>query len=125
VFTPPKGYSIMKKPMASEQSKLLLEHYREYQRLQERTVSLREFAKYLNINESTLNLLINDKRPMSNHMALHLAKKTGDNRFLDVQHLPHPDPNYTYVTSEWTHLSDYEKRAIRDQVAEYRTKKKQ
>lgn len=124
MFTTLKGYGIMQKTMASEQSKLLLEHYREYQRLQERTVSLREFAKYLNINESTLNLLINDKRPMSNHMALHLAKKTGDNRFLDVQHLPHPDPLYGYVVSEWKNLNDEQKRAVRDQVAEYRTKKK-
>ena len=115
----------MKTQMPSPQSKLLLDHYLEFQRREERPVTLREFARFLEIHETTLNLLINDKRQMSKQMAAHLGKKTGDNRFYDLKQMPHPDPNYIYVTSEWTHLSDYEKRAIRDQVAEYRTKKKQ
>jgi plasmid maintenance system antidote protein VapI len=51
--------------MASDQSKLLLEHYLDYQRDQERQVSLKEYAALLGIHETTLNLLINDRRPKS------------------------------------------------------------
>lgn len=111
--------------MPSQQSKLLLEHYLEFQKREERKVTLREFARHLDIHEVTLNLIINDKRPMSRQMAAHLGQKTGDNRFYDLKNMPHPDPNFTYVTKEWSQLSDEQKRAVRDQVAEYRTKKKQ
>ena len=106
--------------MPSEQSKLLLEHYLEYQRREQKTITAREFSKHLGIHETTLSLLMNDKEKISNQMAARLGKKTGDYRFYDLNQLPHPDPLYGYITSEWKHLTDEQKRAIKEQVAEYR-----
>lgn len=106
--------------MASDQSKLLLEHYLSFQRRLERTVTLKDFAAHLEIHETTLNLLINDKRSMSGKMAVHLASKTGDHRFLDLKQLPHPDPLFSYVSMEWPHLNAEQQRAVRDQIAKYR-----
>lgn len=106
-------------PMASTQSKLILEHYLDYQRQQERQITLKEYAEHLQIHETTLNLLINDKRSISNNMAAHLAKKTGDNRFYDLKGLPHPDPIFTYVVNKWQELKPEFQRMIKDQVAKY------
>lgn len=106
--------------MASDQSKLLFEHYLDHQRERGRQVTLREYAEFLEIHESTLNLLINDKREISGSMAVHLAAKTGDNRFLDLKRLPHPDPLFSYVTMEWPNLRPEQQQAIRDQIAHYR-----
>lgn len=105
--------------MATQQSKLILEHYLNYQRSMERQMTLREFSIFLGIHETTLNLLINDKREISGRMAVHLASKTNDNRFLDLKRIPHQDPLFSYVSNEWSKLKPEQKKAIRDQIEIY------
>lgn len=111
----------MSSTMTSDQAKLILEHYLDYQRDQERQVTLKEFAALLEIHETTLNLLINDKRQISGRMAVHLAAVLHDNRFLDLINVPHPDPLFSYVSREWPNLLPEQQAAIRDQIAKYRT----
>jgi len=107
--------------MTSSQTKLLLEHFFAFQKDAQRVVSLREFAEHLKIHESTLNLLVNDRRKITERMAAYLARRTGDPRFYDLRHLPHMDPLLSYISTEWPNLKPEERMALRDQVASYRT----
>ncbi len=107
--------------MITPQSKLLLEHFQAFQTKAERVVSLREFSEYLKIHESTLNLLINDKRKMTERMAANLARRTGDRRFYDLKEMPHVDPLFSYISKEWPNLKPEQQLAVRDQIAKYRT----
>lgn len=113
--------------MKTTAASLLLEHYLEYQRKVGRLLTQKDFAEeYLKIHEVTFNHLMNGRRKFTDKMAIHCYKITGDDRFLALNRLPTPnnDEAINYVVINWDRLQDGERKAVRDQVAEYITKRK-
>jgi len=102
---------------------LLLERYLKWQAEQGGRKSLREFAKYLEIHEVTLNRLMNKPIPASKQMLVHLAQKLNDPRFLDLENIPRPDPDLQTLSRLWPSLPAETRHAIREQAEKYVTNK--
>jgi hypothetical protein len=94
---------------------LLTENFLDWQKGQGQVRKLKDFADYLEIHEVTLNQLINDRKPASEKMLVHLAQKTGDVRFYNVADLPSPDPDLQALTRIWPHLTEEARHALRSQ----------
>lgn len=105
--------------MASLFKELLLEHFLDFQREQGERKTLREFAKFLDENETTLNLLMNEKRPPSVKKAAKYAEKTGDMRFYAAVGAPAPDPNLTYITNVWEDLPPSAQKKLAEEAEKY------
>jgi hypothetical protein len=100
---------------------LLLERYLQWQSEQGGRRSLREFAQYLEIHEVTLNRLMNKPIPASKQMLVHLAQKLNDPRFLDLENIPHPDPDLQTLSRLWPRLSEETRHTLREQAEKYVT----
>jgi transcriptional regulator with XRE-family HTH domain len=107
--------------MASLGTKLLLQHYLDWQKREGSVKTLKEFASFCGINESYFNLVMNEKRPFTQKMAFKLAKVLNDPQFYDVVDLPRPDPDLQALTQIWPLLDETSRHTLRKQGERYVT----
>lgn len=91
---------------------LLLEHRQEYERQIRRSVSQKEFAEYIGIDDKNYNHIYTGRRKPSKKMLMHLVSFFGDMRFYDAVGEPRPDEGLKYIQTAWGRLP----KQIRDQM---------
>ncbi len=113
-------YSHMKSPAAE----LLLEKFLDYQKEQGEIKKLKDFAAHCHISETYMNLIMNDRRPLTSKLAVHLAKVLNEPRFYDAVNIPRSDPldpDLQALTYLWPRLTEEERHAVREQGEHYAT----
>ena len=104
---------------------LLTDNFLKWQKDQGQVRKLKDFADYLDIHEVTLNQLINGRKKATSKMLIHLAQKTGDIRFYDIENLPHPDPDLQTLNRLWPFLTEDSRHTILKQAEKYATDNEQ
>jgi transcriptional regulator with XRE-family HTH domain len=80
--------------------------------------TLEQFSEYLNIGRSTLSKWMNGtSRPGSDTIG-QVADKLGPEIY-DILGVPRPDPDLLYIIKRWPAMSDEQRRAIKEQAAQY------
>jgi hypothetical protein len=94
------------------------------QRDKRRRLTIKEFADYLQENESSLNLMMNGKRSITKGKLLKFGEKLKDNRFYELAGETPPDPDLLYIQQNWPQIPNELRRNLREQAEKYSNKKK-
>ena len=93
---------------------LLLEYRQKYEKQIRRSVSQKEFAEYMGIDDKNYNHIYTGRRKPSKKMLVYFAQFFDDMRFYDAVGEPRPDDELKYIQSTWGRLP----KQIRDEMYE-------
>lgn len=102
---------------------LLTRKYLQWQASAGTRKTLDEFAAYIGISRPLLNMWSNGKRKPSPAKIKSLADLFG-NEIYDALDLPRPDPDLQYIQAHWINVPTETRRAIRESIRKYETKRK-
>lgn len=97
--------------------------YLEWQRTQGGRKTVKEFAAYIGVSQSTISSWWNEDRKPEGENLRRLAEKLGIEVY-DVLGIPRPDSNLLYIQSIWQELEPEKRTALREQAERYVTKNK-
>jgi transcriptional regulator with XRE-family HTH domain len=83
--------------------------------------TVREFAKYIGVGQSSISMWWNGERLPEGENVQKLAQKLGLEVY-DVLGLPRPDANLHYLQKHWDDFSPEVQRTLREQAEEFMTK---
>ena len=83
---------------------LLFEKIQEYEQQIRRTVSQKEFADYIGIDDKNFNHIFTGRRRPSKAVLEHLVDFFDDQRFYDAVGIPRPDDKLIYIQASWGRL---------------------
>lgn len=96
----------------------------EWQQEQGGRKTVKEFAKYLGVAQSTISMWWNnEEREPDGEYLRKIAEKFGIEVY-DILGKPRPDEDLLYLQSVWETLPSEERRAIRERVKKYASKNK-
>lgn len=98
---------------------LLRQNLINLQKEQDRLITIKEFAEYLEENESSLNLMMNGKRPVSNNKLVKFGMKTKDARFYELAGKEPPDPDFEYFQENWKDFDPKLRKQLRQDAENY------
>ena len=113
----------MNPKQTSDISALLLEHHSEYQKKIGHYVTVKEFAKYMSVNEKEYSAIYHKKRKLTREMAKKFADKLDDLRFFDAAGEERPNEIAYRIEREWDVMPEEYKKQVRDAVSKYMTDK--
>lgn len=85
--------------------------------------TVKEFAAYIGVSQSTISMWWNEGRKPEGDNLRKLAEKLGIEVY-DILGVPRPDKDLLYLQSIWKELEPEKKTALREQAEKYFTKKK-
>jgi len=91
---------------------LLFEHLQGYEMQVRRTVSQKEFAEYIGIDDKLYNHIFTGRRKPSIKVLKHLVAFFDDQRFYDAVGVPRPDDELIYIQTSWGRLP----KQVRDEM---------
>jgi transcriptional regulator with XRE-family HTH domain len=91
---------------------LLLEHRQRYEQQIRRSVSQKEFAEYIGIDDKLYNHIYTGRRKPSAEVLKKLAVFFDDMRFYDAVGVPRPDDELKYIQASWGRLP----KSVRDEM---------
>lgn len=83
---------------------LLFEHLQDYEKKIRRTVSQKEFAEYIGIDDKLYNHIFTGRRKPSKEVLMHLVEFFDDQRYYDAVGIPRPDDELIYIQTAWGRL---------------------
>ena len=104
-------------------SKYLEQKFLEWQQREGGRRTVKEFAAYIGVSQSTISTWWNDERKPEGDNLLKLAMKLGVEVY-DVLGKPRPDSDLLYLQTIWNELPNESRRALREQAERYTHKKK-
>lgn len=104
-------------------SKFLENKFLEWQQREGGRRTVKEFAAYIGVSQSTISMWWNEGRQPEGDNLLKLAMKLGVEVY-DVLGKPRPDIDLLYLQTIWNDLSNESRRALREQGEKYYFKKK-
>jgi len=94
----------------------------EWQASQGKRKTIEEFAAYLGTSRPIVNMWMNgNKKPGAENIKL--LAQIFDYEIYDVLEKERPDPDLTYLQAHWLNLPPKIKKALREEVEKYITKK--
>lgn len=102
-------------------SKLLNEHFLKWQIESGERRKLKEFADYLGVGETMLNLIINNKKRPTRPFIIRCAERLADDRFYQLTGIIPPNSDLYYIQTHLTEISPTQARALREQMEKYIT----
>jgi hypothetical protein len=104
-------------------SRLLLEHYLEWQQSEGSLKTAKEFCDYIGgIKYANFNHYFTGRRNPGKDFAKLFADRLNDPRFYDAAGFDRPDPSLEMVNRNWENMPDEVRRHIAEQAASYSTK---
>jgi len=98
---------------------LLLEHYLNYQRKENRRVPVKEFSEYIGLSYSFYNHLFNGTRDAGLNTINQLALFFNDPRFYDAAGFPRPDPLVNDLSLVVGKLNSKDRKVVSDVISKY------
>lgn len=90
----------------------------EWQKQQGGRKTVKEFAAYLGVSQSTISTWWNEDRRPEGENLVRLANKLGLEVY-DALGKPRPDIDFHYIQSNWEDLTPDQRLALREQAANY------
>jgi transcriptional regulator with XRE-family HTH domain len=103
-------------------SKYLFSKLQEFEKDRGQRISLNDFADYLGVSRPLISYWLSGEKKPSLEKIRIITEKFGPEVY-DVLDLPRPDPDLTYLQAHWLNLPPKIKKALREEVEKYITKK--
>lgn len=97
--------------------------YLEWQKQEGGRKTVKEFAAYIGVSQSTISNWWNDDRKPEGENLQKLAAKLGIEVY-DILGVPRPDSDLLYLQSIWKELEPEKRRTLREQAEKYNKNKK-
>lgn len=104
-------------------SQFLERKYLEWQQREGGRKTVKEFAAYIGVSQSTISMWWNEDRKPEGDNLRKLAEKLGIEVY-DILGIPRPDSDLLYLQSIWQDLDPEKRRILREQGEKYAAKKK-